>query len=312
MDPTFYASYYRHESSHWWFRWRFDLITDLVASLRHEPPYRILDAGCGTGQMLKHIEPLGQTFGIDTAPQAIGYARSRGVQRLVRGSITAVPFADGTFDCVLALDVIEHVDDDIGILNRLFDVVKPGGHLIVTVPAFKALWSEHDEINLHKRRYRLPELRRLIEEAGFDLQRATYCNTALYLPVLMIRKAKNLLRALTRQRRSDDAPPQSDLGGFPRPVNEALYWLMKGEMQLMRHVDLPFGVSILAVAVRPVAASSRPHRPARTSMPAGRSNAPVATTEPKPNGRHDRVGGDTPAPVAAAERYAEAGDPSAH
>ncbi|MEA2512156.1 MAG: hypothetical protein QOJ59_1643 [Thermomicrobiales bacterium] len=254
MDPTFYASYFRHETTHWWFRWRFDLISDVLGSLQRDGQLRILDAGCGTGQMLKCLESHGEAIGIDSSPQAIGYARERGVKRLVRGSITDPPFRNGSFDCVVSLDVIEHVDDDVDILTKLREVVKPGGHLIVTVPAFQTLWSEHDEINQHKRRYRAGQLRHLIQEAGFDVERVSYCNTALFLPVLAMRKAKNLLRWARRARRAADDSLQSDLDEYPAPINAALYWLMRGEARLMRHVDLPFGVSILAVARRPVVA----------------------------------------------------------
>jgi 2-polyprenyl-3-methyl-5-hydroxy-6-metoxy-1,4-benzoquinol methylase len=253
MDPTFYASYFRHETTHWWFRWRFDLISDVLASLGNDRPLRILDAGCGTGQMLKCLESHGDAIGLDSSSQAIGYARKRGVKRLVQGSITDPPFRDGSFDCVVALDVIEHVDDDIGILTKLHEVVKPGGHLIVTVPAFKVLWSEHDEINQHKRRYRSGELRSLIEDAGFDLKRVTYCNTALFLPVLAMRKAKNVLRSARKSRRADPDALESDLDEYPAPINSALYWLLKAESKVVRHTDLPFGVSILAVARRPLA-----------------------------------------------------------
>jgi len=249
MEPTFYEAYYRHENDHWWFRWRYDLVKQLVSSLKTGPGYRILDAGCGTGQMTKHLEQLGQAVGMDSAGEAISYAQARGVRRLVRGSITDPPFVDGAFDCVLALDVIEHVDDDIGILSSMVKIVKPGGNLIVTVPAFQALWSEHDEINHHKRRYRAGQLRSLIEEAGFTVDRVTYCNTALCGPVYLTRKAKNLVRSFTG---SDvNRPLQSDLGEYPRVVNEGLYRLMKTETRLMRWMDLPFGVSILAVASRP-------------------------------------------------------------
>ena len=252
METTFYEDYYRHENSHWWFRWRYDLITKLVTTLQPTGTFRILDAGCGTGQMTKQLEGIGEAVGMDSASEAIAYARSRGVKRLVRGSITAPPFAEQSFDCVLALDVIEHVDDDMGILTSLFRVIKPGGHLIITVPAFDALWSEHDEINHHKRRYRAPQLRMLIQEAGFDVERLTYCNTALYLPVLAMRKLKNAWRALSRNRTGAPRPLKSDLGDYPRPINSALYGLMRAETRLMDSVDMPFGVSILAVATRPL------------------------------------------------------------
>lgn len=252
MESAFYEDYYRHENSHWWFRWRYDLITKLVTSLRQDDSFRILDAGCGTGQMTKHLSAIGDAFGLDSAHEAVSFAQSRGVRRLVRGSITAPPFADGSFDCVLALDVIEHVDDDMGILTSLFKIIKPGGHLIITVPAFDALWSEHDEINHHKRRYRAPQLRLLIQEAGFDIERVTYCNTVFYLPVLLTRKAKNAWRAIARRRGQRNRPLQSDLGDYPRPINHALYSLMRAETRLMDRVDMPFGVSILAVARRPL------------------------------------------------------------
>lgn len=258
MESTFYEDYYRHEDNHWWFRWRFDMITKLVASLKTHDSFRILDAGCGTGQMTKQLEAIGDAVGLDSAPEAIGYARSRGVQSLVRGSITAPPFAEGSFDCVLALDVIEHVDDDMGILVSLFDVIKPGGHLIITVPAFDALWSEHDVINHHKRRYRAPHLSRLIEEAGFRVDRVTYCNTALYFPVLATRKAKNLFRSISGQRPGEHRPLKSDLGEYPGPINESLYQLMRLETKVMDRFDLPFGVSILAVASRPAESGVRP------------------------------------------------------
>jgi SAM-dependent methyltransferase len=257
MESTFYEDYYRHENGHWWFRWRYELITKLVRSLKTGDDFQILDAGCGTGQMTKKLEGIGRAIGLDSAQEAIDYARSRGVQRLVRGSITAPPFADGSFDCVLALDVIEHVDDDMGILTSLYQVIKPGGHLIITVPAFDALWSEHDEINHHRRRYRSPHLRHLIAEAGFQVDRITYCNTALCLPVLVTRKAKNLWRAISRQRPGENRPLQSDLGDYPKPVNDALFSLMCVETKLMDRFDMPFGVSILAVARRPEAADRR-------------------------------------------------------
>jgi 2-polyprenyl-3-methyl-5-hydroxy-6-metoxy-1,4-benzoquinol methylase len=252
MEKTFYDHYYHHENSHWWFRWRYELITRLVASLKRDGTFRILDAGCGTGQMTKQLEEFGEAVGLDSAREAIAYARSRGVQRLVRGSITAPPFAEGSFDCVLALDVIEHVDNDMGILTSLFHVLRPGGHLIITVPAFEALWSEHDEINHHKRRYRAPQLRMLIQEAGFAVERITYCNTALYLPVLVTRKVKNAWRSLTGTVSGDNQPLRSDLGEYPKLVNEALFAVMRAETRLMEKVDMPFGVSILAVATRPL------------------------------------------------------------
>jgi len=250
MKSEYYSEYYEHENNHWWFKWRFDMITDIVEALPRGDDFRMLDAGCGTGQMTKLLERYGEAVGLEIAPEAIEFARKRGVHNIVQGSITEPPFEPGSFDLVLSLDVIEHVDDDVHILNSLFDIVKPGGHLIVTVPAFQSLWSSHDEINHHKRRYRVPQLRNMIENAGFDMTRITYCNTAFFVPVYATRKIKTALRSL---RHADDInDPESDLADYPKPVNDLLYHIISTETKLTRHVDMPFGVSILAVAQRPV------------------------------------------------------------
>ena len=270
MKSDFYEEYFHHENTHWWFRWRFDLIGDVVASLTNgKSDVKILDAGCGTGQMTKLLEGYGDAVGLDLAPEAINYAKIRGVKNLVQGSITEPPFEPGSFDLVVSLDVIEHVDNDMQILAGLRDIVRPGGHLVVTVPAFQSLWSEHDEINHHKRRYRVPQLRHLVQEAGFEVTRITYCNTALYLPVLALRKGKSLLRRFRDTSATPD--PESDLVFYPRLVNEALYRVMRLENRIMRGRNLPFGVSILVVAQRPASDVVR------------RESAAVAPSEHAPN-----------------------------
>ena len=275
MEPAFYATYFRHEDRHWWFRWRFELVARIVGGLNGGDPaaFRILDAGCGTGQMLQHLGRFGRAVGIDTAPEAVRFAATRAVDRLVLGSILALPFADASFDCVLSLDVIEHVDADAALLRHLAAVLKPGGHLILTVPAFQALWSEHDEVNWHKRRYRAPQLRALLAEQGLEVERLTYCNTALFAPVFAIRRLKNLRNHLRRRDRArhigngphpaDDRPgPASDLSHLPRPLNEALFRLLRAENRLLARRDLPFGVSLLAIARKPDAAAPPATAPA--------------------------------------------------
>ena len=212
--------------------------------------YRMLDAGCGTGQMTKLLEQYGEAVGLEIAPEAIEFAQKRGVKNLIQGSITDPPFAAGSFDLVLSLDVIEHVDNDVQIIDSLFDIVKPGGHLIVTVPAFKSLWSQHDEINHHKRRYRVKEVERMLGDAGFVVTQATYCNSLLFPAVFAMRKGKTWMRKVKGSDKNGE--PESDLAFYPKPVNEALYKIVTTETDLLKKFHPPFGVSILAVAQRPL------------------------------------------------------------
>lgn len=248
MESRYYETYYRHETEHWWFRWRFRLIQDVLDHLELPGNARMLDAGCGTGQMLKTLQRRGSAVGLDISPEAISFAASRGAENLVLGTVTAPPFPEGSFDVALALDVIEHVDDDRAMLNGLRSLVKPNGAVVITVPAFESLWGEHDVINHHRRRYRVGELRDRLGRAGLEVDRVTYCNTTLFPLVCVMRWSQRLVRRL-RPARSDQA--NSDLHGYPKIINEVLYRLMLLETRVLRRVDMPFGVSILAIARRP-------------------------------------------------------------
>jgi 2-polyprenyl-3-methyl-5-hydroxy-6-metoxy-1,4-benzoquinol methylase len=160
MESRYYETYYRHETEHWWFRWRFKLIQQVLDGLDLPANARMLDAGCGTGQMLKTLQLRGDAVGLDISREAIAFAASRGAENLVLGTVTAPPFKEGSFDVALALDVIEHVDDDRAMLNGLRSLVKPNGAVIITVPAFAFLWSEHDVINQHRRTQAMHRARR--------------------------------------------------------------------------------------------------------------------------------------------------------
>ncbi len=259
MESRYYETYYRHETEHWWFRWRFKLIQQVLDQLALPSNARMLDAGCGTGQMLKMLQRRGEAVGLDISPEAIAFAASRGAKNLVLGTVSAPPFEPGAFDVALALDVIEHVDDDLAMLDGLRTLVKPDGAVIITVPAFDFLWSEHDLINHHRRRYTVEMLERRIEEAGLEIDRITYCNTTLFPAVCAIRWVQRGLR--TFRRRSLDKA-SSDLHGYPGLINEALYRLMLLETRALKRFDMPFGVSILAVARRPLTDEVVRHDPA--------------------------------------------------
>jgi SAM-dependent methyltransferase len=246
MEEEFYPAYYRLEGRHWWFLGRRRLFLRLLEQeiAPADRPIELLDFGCGTGAFLEHLERFGTVHAVDGDPSAVAFCHDRGraeVQLVPPGA--PLPFADGSFDLVTTLDVIEHIDDDVGALRELRRVLRPGGRLLVAVPAFRFLWGKQDEVAHHHRRYTARTLRRVLTESGFAIDRTSYFNTILFPPIAAVRLARRLLRR--------PGAGQSDFDVGPEALNRALGALFGAEAGLIARRDLPFGVSLLALARRP-------------------------------------------------------------
>lgn len=233
------------EEGHWWFQGKRLILRSLLD--RHRPAsgpetLRLLDLGCGTGGILRDRTEGMSCFGSDRSPLALRICRDKGFGSLVRGDLARVPFASGAFDLVLALDVIEHLDDDVGLLEQAARLCRPGGRMIVAVPAFPMLWSRHDETFEHRRRYRAAGLRRAIEAAGLEIDRITYTN-AFVFPVAALWRV--VFQRLWPSQRAHDFWP------VPGPVNAMLVALYRIESWWLRRGNLPFGVSLVCVARKP-------------------------------------------------------------
>jgi SAM-dependent methyltransferase len=240
MDREYELQTHRAEDRHWWYRGRRTVLERVIADLRLAPAIRILDAGCGSGRNMVELARHGVVTGVELSQTSACLARARGVGEVVEGSVLETGFADDSFDLAACLDVIEHLEDDVGALRELRRVVAPGGPLLVTVPAYQWLWSGHDEINHHHRRYTRRSLMSVAEQAGWKLTRTTYFNSLL-LPVAI------LLRVLDRFN-SKTTESSLDLWIPPEPMN----WLLERPLALEaaligRGGRIPAGLSLLAV-----------------------------------------------------------------
>jgi len=232
------------EERHWWYRGRRAVLEAVLDGLAVPAGARILDAGCGSGRNMVELARRGAVTGVEPAAQSLAIARARAVGTVLPGSLDEpLPFTDAMFDLVVALDVLEHVEDDEAALRELARVLVPGGRLLVTVPQYGWLWGEHDVLSHHHRRYTRSLLLGRAAAAGLRAERVTAFNALLLAPIAVARLAQRVRRR---------AQPASDLGRTPQgPVNAALERVLRAEAALIRHGrDLPAGVSLLAVLQR--------------------------------------------------------------
>lgn len=240
------------DERHWWYRGRRRVLAAVLDRLALPPGCTILEAGCGSGRTMDDLALRGTVAGFDMHPEGVAMARSRGHADVQVARLEEVPHPDGTFDLITCLDVVEHTPDDVRSLAELRRVARPGGFLVVTVPAYQALWSEHDEANLHYRRYRRPRLRRAAMSAGWEPVAFTYFNSLLLAPAAAVRLAQR------RRRRGGgrSGPPRSQLHMTPSALDPVLEMPLRLEASLIRRgLRLPAGLSLLGVFRNPGAAS---------------------------------------------------------
>lgn len=243
MQSHHYPILYQVEETHWWYVGRRRIIHSLVQKIcnkldKRDP--RILDVGCGTGANLKMLATCGRAEGVDISPQAVEFCRQRGLDSVKLGAIEHLPYENDSFELVTALDVIEHLDDDVAGLREMRRVLRRNGRLLLFVPAFMFLWGVQDDVSNHRRRYTLPQLLSAVKEAGFSVESASYANISFFLPVLVVR---SLMRWLSL--RAD-----TEYGINISPMNGPFSWLFAAERFILNRWKIPFGVSAVCIARR--------------------------------------------------------------
>ncbi len=243
---------FRLEDGHWWFVARRNLLMHALKRFRPAPVgdaavsaggLKILDVGCGTGGTMDRLRPLGLVVGLDLEPLALEFSHNRGHRSLILGSATTLPFVTNSFDIVVALDVLEHIPDHEAAAREIARVLRPGGLLFATVPAYRHLWSRHDEALMHQRRYVAGEVRDLLTGANLSTEHLTYTVMA-YLPLV------TLVRAYQR-RFQTSGPPRADVAPTPRLLNAVLRRWLDLESQAALRLRLPWGLSVFAVGRKP-------------------------------------------------------------
>jgi SAM-dependent methyltransferase len=241
MERVVYDRMAELDERHWWYRARRDILADLIRRKIGLPKdARILEIGCGTGHNLEMLQRFGRADGIEIDPAA----RALAEQRLGR-AIGSAPLPelsgveDGAYDMIALLDVLEHVEEDRAALESIARKLRAGGKILITVPAHPWMWSAHDEVNHHKRRYTRKSLRKVIGEAGLQIELLSWFNSLLF----PLAAAARLAGRVTGNKDSDDKLP-------PRPVNSLFETLFGLERYWVGRLPLPPGVSLVAIASR--------------------------------------------------------------
>lgn len=248
------------EDRHWWFASRTRAILAYLDRYvgAGEPGRRVLDVGCGAGNMAHHLAHYGQVTGVDLNSRPLEIARQRGLQ-VQEGSADDLPFDDQTFDLVTLLDVVEHVPNEHGVFSECRRVLrgpdlrqgKPGGKLLVTVPALMWLWSNNDVLNAHQRRYTRKELNQKLSHHGFKVLRSSYNNFFVFpLAAGLILTRRGRAEPELASPHFDDDAYQVEMEPAPPGLNGVLTGVGMVEARLIRGISLPIGTSILCIAER--------------------------------------------------------------
>lgn len=252
MDTELYQRFYEIEERFWWSVGTRRVFFQLIDSVHQGRGGRALDVGCGTGIMMREFPPgWDLVAGCDYSELALSFSHQRGLRGLVRCDATQLPFATDSLDLVTALDVIEHLDGDQACVREIVRACRPGGHVLIHVPAFQILWSDKDDLNHHRRRYHWNELVALVEDAGLVIERMFYINIALF-PVAFLRAlVQRAVGGGQRDKPTEASATVDHLYQIPETINRLMIAVMDIERHIVTRWPIPFGMSMVCLARKP-------------------------------------------------------------
>ena len=242
MNKDYVQQYVKLEKEHWWFVVRQKIILQCLKKYTKPQPIKILNIGVAGGASSAWLSSLGEVVSVETDPAFLNHLISENIP-VVNASVANMPFDNNYFDLVCAFDVIEHVEDDIAAIKEIERVCKVEGFICITVPAFNMLWSNHDVVNGHYRRYTHRSLLSLTEKfSSLEYKRLQYFNSLLFVPILIVRKISSSFSG-------NKNTAQSDFGLFEKAgvINKILKSIFSLEIPLLRVVRFPFGVSLVGI-----------------------------------------------------------------
>lgn len=246
MEKDVYSEFLNLEKNHWWFIGRRKIFFTLLDQFFNEKRgIRILDVGCGPGEMIQPLSKYGKVFALDFSPNALEYCFDRGYRFLINGDATSLPVKNSAFDFISLFDTIEHIDNDTAVLKECCRLLEDKGLIIITLPAYNFLYSNNDRAAHHKRRYTTSEIRRKVESAGFRVRKLTYINTWLF-PIILFSLFFIKLKEATFPVRNPDKTNISF--SVPKSLNTVLSRIFCSESYLLKRISFPFGHSLICIA----------------------------------------------------------------
>ncbi len=246
MEQSSYKTTYEHEKHYWWYISRAEILKHLYSKLdfnrnRNTKP-RILNIGCGTGMLSSLFAQEAEITSLDFSHDALKFCDSMNLKRLIRADAQSLPVQDESFEHVFCFDIIEHLENDTQALREMYRVLRPGGRVLLTTPAYKFLWSSFDDLNWHKRRYTKRELKKILRDADFNIDKLSYYNFFLF-PLAV---ARRVYEKLFKREQEEYYLPE-----VGRLTNTLFKRIFSFERFLLPYISFPFGVSLIAIISKP-------------------------------------------------------------